>query len=304
MKKSKQDIQGAAVLLLAAFIWGTTYVFQSTGMDHVGPLTFVTGRNALSSVCLAVLWVLVQRMAGESVLPPRGSRKAALAAGLACGACLGFGMAFQQVGLKYTTVGKTSLISGLYIVFVPLIRMAAGKKYRRGIWVCVLMALAGLFLLTVSGDAVIRPGDVIIFFSAIIYSLHILVVDHYSVRVPVILLSLLQLIVATVIAFAGMMIAEEPAWADIAQARIPLLYAGILSGGVAFTLQITAQKRVEPAVASLIMCLEAVFGALAGWIVLHEHLTFREWCGAALMFAAIVLIQLMTAGGVKDSAEV
>lgn len=294
-KTKKHEYQGAAALLLTAFLWGTTFVFQRTGMDHIGPLTFNMMRNLLSALFLGALWIILRAAAGKSILSPEGGGKAALIGGLVCGACLGLGMGLQQVGLKYTTVGKTSFISALYIVIVPLIRMAAGRKYRKGIWLCVFLALAGLFMLTVSGDAIIRLGDVLVFFSAVVFSFHILVINHYTKRVPGVLLSFLQMIVAAVLSLIGVLVFKEaPTLAGITQAGGSLLYAGILSGGVAFTLQIIAQKHVEPVVASLIMCFEAVFGALGGWVILHERLSVREWTGCALMFAAILLVQWMT----------
>ena len=232
-KTKKHEYQGAAALLLTAFLWGTTFVFQRTGMDHIGPLTFNMMRNLLSALFLGVI--------------------------------------------------------------VPLIRMAAGRKYRKGIWLCVFLALAGLFMLTVSGDAIIRLGDVLVFFSAVVFSFHILVINHFTNQVPGVLLSFLQMIVAAVLSLIGVLVFKEaPTLAGITQAGGSLLYAGILSGGVAFTLQIIAQKHVEPVVASLIMCFEAVFGALGGWVILHERLSVREWTGCALMFAAILLVQWMT----------
>ncbi len=283
------------MLLLTAFIWGSTFVFQQTGMEHVGPLTFNSGRTVLAALFAGGWWVVIQKASDQSVLPAKGHGTITLIGGLICGVCLGFGMGLQQIGLKYTTVGKTSFISALYIIIVPLIRMATGRKYRKGIWLCVLMALIGLFLLTVSGDAIIRLGDVLVFVSAVIFSVHILVINHFTKQVPGILLSCLQMIVAAVLSMIGVLIFREaPTIAGITHAGGALLYAGILSGGVAFTLQIVAQKRVDPVVASLIMCLESVFGALSGWIVLHERLSVREWIGAILMFTAIVLVQWMT----------
>ena len=294
-KTGKHKFQGAAALFLTAFLWGTTFAFQRTGMDHIGPLTFNMMRNLLSALFLGVLWIVLRAAEGRSILPPEGHGTETLIGGLTCGACLGLGMGLQQVGLKYTTVGKTSFISALYIVIVPLIRMAAGRKYRKGIWLCVLLALTGLFLLTVSGDAIIRLGDVLVFFSAVVFSFHILVINHFTKRVPGVLLSFLQMIVAAVLSLTGVLLFREaPTLSGVSRAGGSLLYAGILSGGVAFTLQIIAQKRVEPVVASLIMCFEAVFGALAGWVILHERLSVREWAGCVLMFAAILLVQWMT----------
>lgn len=294
-KTGKHEYQSAAALLLTAFLWGTTFAFQRTGMDHIGPLTFNMMRNLLSALFLGALWIVIRVAAGRSIFPSAGCGTETLIGGLACGACLAFGMGLQQVGLKHTTVGKTSFISALYIVIVPLIRMAAGRKYRKGIWLCVFMALAGLFMLTVSGDAIIRLGDVLVFFSAVVFSFHILVINHYTKRVPGVLLSCLQMVVAAVLSMIGVLVFREaPTFSGVTQAGGSLLYAGILSGGVAFTLQIIAQKRVEPVVASLIMCFEAVFGALGGWVILHERLSLREWIGCALMFAAILLVQWMT----------
>ena len=294
-KNRKQERQGAALLFLTAFIWGSTFVLQQTGMEHVGPLPFNLGRTILAALFVGVLWIILQKASGKGIFPAKGYGKTTLAGGLACGVCLGLGMGLQQVGLKYTTVGKTSFISALYIVIVPLLRMAAGRKYRKGIWLCVLMALVGLFLLTVSGDKIIRLGDVIVFVSAVVFSFHILVINHFTKHVPGILLSFLQMTVAAVMSFIGVLVFREaPTLSGITHAGGAILYAGILSGGVAFTLQIIAQKKVDPVVASLIMCFEAVFGALGGMVVLHERLSVREWAGCALMFAAILLVQWMT----------
>lgn len=308
----KQEYQGAAALFLTAFIWGTTFVFQSTGMEYIGPLTFCMMRTLIAAAFLAVLWIVMQTLAGRkkkpgnfysSIIPPAGSRAVTLKGGLICGVCLGFGMGLQQLGLERTTVGKTGFISVLYIIIVPLIRMAAGKQYRKGIWLCVLMALVGLFMLTVSGDTIIRTGDVLVFVSAIVFSVHILVVNFYSARVPGVLLSFLQMTVAALLNGLGTLVMEEPTAHGIAMAAGALLYAGFLSGGVAFTLQIVALKYVEPVVGSFIMCFESVFAVLSGWIILHEKMTVRQWAGCALMFAAIMLVQWMTNSGGQNKEE-
>lgn len=296
MKKSKY--RNPLLLLLTATIWGFAFVAQSVGTEYLTPFTFNCIRSLLGGlVLLPVIWVLNRK----SKAPSGGSyepqdlkilRKTTWIGGLICGLLLAFASSLQQIGIEFTTVGKAGFITACYIILVPIIGLFLKKKCSPLIWVSVVLALAGLYLLCIRGGFSIAKGDIYIFISAILFSLHILTIDHYAHRVDGVKMSCIQFFVCSISCGVIMFIVENPRVGDIIAAWQPLLYAGVMSCGIAYTLQIIGQRGVEPTVASLILSLESSISVLAGWLILGQRLNGQELFGCVIMFAAIILAQL------------
>lgn len=291
-----KKMRGNLMLTLTAFIWGVAFVAQISGMDHLGPFTFNFSRNIVAGLFLLGLiqaWPFIMKkpMAEET----EESKKATLIGGIACGVVLTVAMAFQQLGLSgphATTAGKAGFITALYIVLVPLTGIFIGKRVSLRIWFCVFVAAVGLYLLSIKAGFTIQLGDLLILICAFFYTLHILVIDHFSPKVNGVKLSMIQFFVAAVLSGIVMLFTEDFSWSAIVTGAIPILYAGIFSSGVGYTFQIIAQKDTDPTMASLIMSLESVFAVLAGAVILGERLSLREGLGCVIMFAAIILAQL------------
>ncbi|MEZ3462420.1 MAG: DMT family transporter [Lachnospiraceae bacterium] len=289
---NRYTLRQSMILFMAAAIWGFAFVAQSVGMDYVGPYTFVTARNV---VALAVLlpWVAAARRQRKKGGKRRSGRRSLIYGGGCCGICLFAASALQQFGMKYTTVGKAGFITAMYIVLVPVFGIFVKKKTGVKVWIAVAAALAGLYLLCMTkGDFQLQKGDAYILGCAAVFALHILVVDHFSPLVDGVELSCVQFAVNAVLGTILMMLLEQPRMADLLAAWLPIVYAGALSSGVGYTFQIIGQKGMNPTVASLILSLESVISVLAGWLLLHQALTARELAGCALVFAAIILVQL------------
>ena len=288
-----KKIISSLLLLLTAFIWGIAFVAQSVGMDHVGPWTFVFFRFLLSALVLSPVSVIVGRKLRKEKAGSGAPFKEYLKGGLVCGLFLGTASISQQAGLLYTTAGKAGFITALYVVLVPVIGLVIGRKPPRQVWICVVLGLAGLYLISIKAGFSIAPGDALVMLCALVFSCQILSVDHFSSKLDnVVLLANIQFSVAAVIGCAGMLIFEHPVLEDILACALPIIYAGVFSGAVGYTLQMIAQKNADPAVASLLMSLESVFSALAGWVILGQVLSLRELAGCALVMAAVVLAQL------------
>jgi len=277
---------GSLLLLLTAMIWGASFVLQRLGMDVVGPITFQGVRMLLGFFAVLPLVLLRRRRLGA------GFRMPSLRGALWCGLTLCAGGILQQIGLTTTPAGKAGFISALYVVLVPVLGLLLGRRSGLRIWISVALAVAGLYLLSSVGAFSMSTGEVLILLCAFCYAAQILAIDRFAQDCDGVALSCLQFLVAGLVTLPIGIIAEHPAWHQIWNARWPLLYAGVLSSGVGFTLQIIGQKRVAPTAASLIMSLESVFSALAGAIFLHEVMRGRELLGCALMLAAVVLSQL------------
>ena len=215
-----------------------------------------------------------------------------LAGGVCCGVCLFAASNFQQFGIRYTTVGKAGFITACYIVIVPVIGIFLKKACGRLLWVSVAMAVVGLYFLCMTETLTIGKGDFLVFICALLFSLHILVIDYFSPRTDGVKMSCIQFFVCGILSGIAMLFIEEPHLADIFAAWIPILYAGIMSCGVAYTLQIVGQKGMNPTVASLILSLESCISVLAGWLILGQKLSVRELSGCLIMFGAIILAQL------------
>ena len=290
----KNSLKHSFLLLLAALIWGSAFVAQSVGMDYIGPFTFSAVRNTIGFLVLIPVSLVSRRAYPELSKGHRfGISKQTLVGGLVCGVVLCASSNFQQYGMVYTTVGKSGFITALYIVFVPVFGIFLKKKTTWRTWVSVMLAVAGLYLLCMTGaDLSINPGDALMLVCAMLFAVHILTVDHFIAGADGVTMSCIQFGVTAVISTVLMFVFEKPVVADITAAWLPILYAGVLSSGVAFTLQIITQRHLNPVVAALIMSMESVFSVLSGWLVLGEHLSVREWIGCILMFTAIILAQL------------
>ena len=296
------------LLILAAAIWGSAFVAQSVGMDYIGPFTFSAVRNTIGFLVLIPVSIWSRRKYPETSSGHRfGISKETLIGGLVCGVVLCASSNFQQCGMVYTTVGKSGFITALYVVFVPVFGIFLKKRTTWRTWVAVLLAVAGLYLLCMTGtDFSLNIGDGLMLICAMLFACHILTVDHFIDGADAVTMSCIQFGVTALISTGLMFLFEEPVVSDITRAWLPILYAGVLSSGVAFTLQIITQRHLSPVVAALIMSLESVFSVLSGWIVLGEWLTTRELIGCMLMFAAIILAQLPgrnKGGSVTHEAE-
>lgn len=289
----KQDLKYLPMLALTALIWGSAFVAQSVGNEYVGPFTFNAVRSVLGGAVLLPMMPLLDRLSKnrrEAVTP--ADRKNLWLGGILCGVVLGLGSGLQQWALEYANVGKVGFITALYIIIVPLLGIFFHRQPGAQVWAAVAVALGGLYLLCWNGGLAIGPGELLLFGCSALFSLHILIVDHFSPLVDGVKLSCIQFFVAGLFCSVPALLFEQPTLSGILGAWGPILYAGVLSCGVAYTLQVVAQKHVEPTLASLTLSLESVFSVLAGWLLLHQTLTARELGGCVLMFCAIVLAQL------------
>lgn len=292
----------AGLLVLAALIWGTAFVAQSMGMDHLGPCAFNAARNFVGSIALLPVIYAGDRLrkkgGGAQELAAYGWKNPALlAGGLLCGLFLAAASLLQQGGLQYTTAGKAGFLTSLYIVLVPVLGLFLGRRGGGKLWLAVGLALAGAYFLSVSGGEdpwSIGLGDGMVLGSAVFFSFHILVIDRFSPKVDCVKLSCLQFLVAGLVSAVLALALEGGSfrWGDLLASWGPLLYTGVMSSGVGYTLQIVGQRGLNPAAASLLLSLESVFAALSGWLVLGQPLTARELLGCGLVFAGVVLAQL------------
>lgn len=291
---NKKSTIGSIQLLLTAIIWGVAFVAQSAGMNYVGPFTFNCVRSFLGGIVLIpCIWFLNARNTEEEkATAGEFSQKTLVWGGICCGICLFLGSTMQQLGIQRTTVGKAGFITALYIVLVPVFSIFLGKKTDRKIWICVAIAIVGLYFLCISDSWSIGAGDIYLLFGALFFTLHILVIDYFAPRTDNVKMSCIQFFVAGICCIIPMMTMEQPQWSYILDAKVPILYAGIMSCGVAYTLQIVGQKKVRPTVASLILSGESVVSVLAGWLLLQQTLSHREILGCVLLFMAIILAQI------------
>ena len=285
-------LKNAFILALTAFIWGTAFVAQSVGMDYLGPFTFNGVRNFVGAIALLPCIALLNRLEGKKEQKEEGSKKDLIIGGIACGLCLFAASSLQQIGLQYTTTGKAGFITAFYIVLVPVLGIFLGKKTGWKVWLAVLISILGLYFLCITEKLSIGRGDILIFICALIFAVHIMIIDYFSPKVDGVKMSCIQFFVCGVVSLIPMFLFETPTVNGLLLSAGPLLYAGVLSSGVAYTLQIIGQKNVDPAIASLILSLESCFAVLAGWLALGQKLSVRESVGCILMFVAIILAQL------------
>ena len=289
----KNKFKGAVSLFAATLIWGTAFVAQSVGMERIGPFTFQAIRCGLAVLFLVPLSFLLEI--------PRGGPRATLArwgnkklwkAGMICGGALFVAASLQQVGLVYTDAGKAGFLTAMYIVLVPILGLFLGRKVTKSAVFSIVMAVIGLYLLSCLGVSQINIGDLLLMGCALGYAVQILCVDCFAMDVDGLRLNCIQALVASVLSVPFMVLTEEINLAAILSCTLPLLYAGVMSMGVAYTLQIVGQQHMEPTGASLIMSLESVIAVLSGWLILNETMTGPEILGCCLVFAAVILSQL------------
>lgn len=289
--KSKK-LFGNLVLLLTALIWGCAFVAQSSGMDYVGPFTFQTSRSILGCLVLIPFIFANDAIKKKNNTYEKQNPKTLILGGILCGTALTVASGLQQYGMQYSTAGKGAFITAMYIVLVPILGLFMKKKVNPIIWISVILGALGLYLLCIKEDFSLGEGDIYLILCAVAFSFHILIVDHFSAKVDGVKLSCLQFGVMFILSAIFMFMTETPNMADIKAAWLPICYAGIMSCGVGYTLQIVGQKYTEPTVASLLMSLESVFAVIAGIILLKEAPSAKEWLGCASMFAAIIIAQI------------
>lgn len=295
----KNKLAGNFFLLMTALVWGLAFVAQRVGMDYVGPLTFTALRFWLgAAVLLPVLYFMDKKSISWKSASPGDDEdnavknKTLIKAGVICGTILFVASILQQYGLVFTTAGKTGFITALYIILVPIFGLAL--KHKPGImsWIGVVLGTIGLYYLTITETFTIARGDFVVLIGAFFWAGHVLFIDHFNPYVDPIKLSITQFVVCAFLATIGMFLFETPSLQAIISGVVPLLYAGILSCGGGFTFQILGQRHTSPTVASLILSLEAVFGAVFGFLLLHEIMSPRELAGCMLLFSAVIISQL------------
>ena len=296
MNRKPTQLRGVALLMLTALIWGTAFVAQSVGMDHLGPFAFTAVRNYIGCVTLLPVIALAAKLRTgkpeEEENAPVLKKWTMPLWGTACGLLLGSATLLQQAGMQTASPGKAGFLTALYIVIVPVLGIFLGRRPGLKVWAGVVLALIGAYLLSVKGGEGIATGDLLVIGSAVVFSLHILVVDFVPAGVDGVKLSCVQFLVAALLSTVLALLFEKFTLSDVLSAWVPLLYTGVISSGVGYTLQILGQRTVNPTVASLILSLESVFAVLAGWVLLGQPLSPRELVGCALVFAAVVLAQL------------
>lgn len=309
----RTQLKNSLLLLLTATIWGFAFVAQSVGMDYVKPFTFNGVRSAIGALFLIPCIFLFKNRSNSSEASSittasanpsdqvdqvasdssSSNRKTLLIGGICCGIILAAASSLQQIGILYTSVGKAGFLTAIYIVLVPVLGLFLKKQCSPLVWVSVALALGGLYLLSVpDGFGSIGNGDLLLIAGSLLFAIHILVIDYFSPRCNGVALSCIQFFVCAVCCLIPAFFFEQPSLSSILAAWAPILYAGILSCGVGYTLQIIGQKGLNPTVASLILSLESSISVLAGWLILGQTLSVRELAGCGIVFLAIVLAQL------------
>ncbi len=287
----KNKLKGGLGLLFATVIWGSTFVAQSVGMDYIGPFTFQAVRCFLAVlVLLPVIAIFDKKNHGQFFR--KWADKRLWLSGIACGTALFVAANLQQLGILSTSAGKSAFLTAMYIVIVPFIGLFLKRKPGVMAFVSVMIAVAGLYLLSCVGVSAMNIGDICLLGCAFAFAVQITLVDHFAPKVDNLRLSCIQSLVCAVFSGVLMIFTEQVQIGALVDCWLPLCYAGILSMGVAYTLQILGQRHVEPTAAALIMSLESVFAAISGWLVLHERMSLTETFGCVLVFSAVVLSQL------------
>ena len=288
---NRKSMGSSLMLLLTAFIWGVAFVAQSVGVEYVRPFTFNAARFILGGLVLIPVIVFMRREKTDRFRESSETWEG-IKGGILCGIALFVAASFQQFGVSMTTVGKAGFITALYIVIVPILGVFMRKKVPAFVWVSVALATVGMYLLCITEGFRIGTGDLCVFICAVCFSFHILIIDCVSPKADGVLISCIQFFTAGVLALIPAAFLEKPSAATVLAAWQPIAYAGIMSSGVGYTLQVVAQKNTDPTVASLLMSLESVFSLLAGWVILGQKLSRRELLGCVLVFAAVILAQL------------
>ena len=283
------QIKGTLMLLGAAFFWGTTFVAQSTGMDELEPFSYAASRYLIGFLSLLVLLIFTRRQRAKERRQKNYRRGFAI--GLIIGVVLFIASSMQQIALQYSTAGKAAFITCLYIVFVPLGAKLLGKVIRQENFIGAGLAIVGLYLLAVGEGFSVQLGDAILFVGAFFWTAHILMADKFANRVDVIEMSAAQVFMTLILSSVAMFAFEEPNLSAMFDAWLPIFYGGVMSSGIAFTLQLYGQKYADPSTAAIVMSFEAIFGALAGWFFLNEIMSTREIFGCVLMLIGMLATQ-------------
>lgn len=302
---NKQQIRNSFLLLFTAVIWGNAFVAQSVGMDYVGPFTFNSVRSLIGGLVLIPCIYFLRRNDKNDFKKCPEDKKQLLLGGVCCGVALAAGSSFQQFGIMDTSVGKAGFITAFYIIIVPILGLFFKKQCGWSVWAGVMVALVGLYFLCITDRFSVGTGDVLIFLCALMFSIHILIIDYFTQFVDGVKMAGIQFFVCGILCGVPMLLVEHPEMTQLIAAWKPLLYAGVLSCGVGYTLQIVGQKGINPTVASLILSLESVTSVIAGFLILGQLLSNREIFGCILMFAAIILAQIPSESlGKKKNTEV
>ena len=299
---------GNGILIFTAAIWGMGFAWQRLGMEDIGPVTFTAAREVISAVFIGIVAFVLDRIAkarmgrirrdsfytsendGDGNV--RRGIRANLKGGICCGTVLVAATLFQQIGIVYTSAGKAGFITAMYMLFVPIIGFIVFKKSNSWlVWLAVVIGIIGMYLLCINERFMLTRGDALMLVCALFYSCHILCCDHFATKGEPVTISAIQFATASVISIILAFIFEVPSAEQIKTAILPILYCGFVSGGLGYTSQMIGQKFADPAPASIIMSLEAVFAVLGGAVMLHERMSIRETAGCIIMFAAIILVQ-------------
>jgi drug/metabolite transporter (DMT)-like permease len=282
----KADLRADALLLAIAVIWGLAFVFQSTGMEHIGPITFVFCRFVIAAIAIVPIWYLMEKPQKVLEITPVDKKAVVL------GVMMAAGMLLQQAGLLYTTVGRAGFLTGVYIVFVPLIGLLLGNRTEWPTWVGILLSLIGLYFLAQIDSDEFLYGDLLILVSSVVWALHVIYTGRRANEISVYRLMFIQFTVAGAISGVVMLCLEVWDWQAVLKAGVALLYVGVLSSGMAFSLQVIAMRTAPASHAAIILSFEAVFAAIGGWWLLDEYLTTPELIGCALILIGGLVSQL------------
>ena len=293
-------LKGNLILLLTAFIWGVSFIAQSVGVEEISPVAFNGIRSVLGGLVLLPVIFCLDRSKQKKGIPVQKMDKTLLIGGIVCGVCLCVASTLQTIGMVYTSPGKSGFLTALYMVIVPILGLFMGNRPRPVIVVSVLIALSGLYLMCMDGSLAMNFGDVLTIFCAVVFAFHILAIDKFSPKVDGVKLACLQFFVCGFLNLIAMVLLQQtPTFSQVVSLWASIGYSGVLSCGVAYTLQIVGQKYTDPTSASILMSLESVFATLTtvvlvalGWNLTGGQLSPRELWGCVLMFAAILLVQL------------
>lgn len=304
---NKTTFKNSLLLFLTALIWGSAFVTQAMGGESMGAFTFTAARSLLGGLVLIPVILFRRAREREKALIPW---RITLMGGVCCGLALTAAALFQQFGVMETTVGKSGFITALYIIFTPILGIAIGRKAPPIVWIAALIAVAGMYLLCIDGSLTIGRGDLLVLICSVLFAVHILVIDRFSPLADGVMLSCIQFFTCAVISGALALIFETPSWGQLSDGAVPILYAGILSSGVGYTLQIVGQKGMNPTAAALILSLESVISSIAGYFAYRvgflasdQTMTARQVAGCAVVFAAVILVQAPIPAGKRSGKE-
>lgn len=292
-----KNLKGSLILLLTAIIWGTSFVSQKLGMNYIGPFTFGASRFLLGALTLLPVILIFDKIneknrSQEESINLSFNNRDLIVGGILCGCAVFLGASFQQIGIVYTTAGKAGFITALYMVLVPIFGIFMGRKTDLYTWLGVVIAVIGLYLLSINEGFSMEKGDAIVLIGTVFWALHIMVIDRFVGKVDGVKLSFVQFVTAGILSLIASFIAEEPKIGEIIDCAGPILYSAIMSVGVAYTLQIIGQKYTNPTLAAIIMSLESVFSVISGAIFLSESMIPREILGCILVFIAVIIAQI------------